>query len=404
MLVWSSVPCRTFVIRFGDSLRGVAFGSELNGAVRCTYMTAWRSESGPRFAQTAVPVGHDMRDSAFSPDHPSLAAQAVRVPVGPPAALFVVVDTEEEFDWNCPFARQNTSVNAIRQLPVLQALLDRYSVRPTYVIDYPVATSPISAPIIRDLYASGRCTVGAHLHPWVNPPFDEPLTPANSFAFNLGYDLERAKLEALTDAVEQHVGTRPRIYKAGRYGFGPSTVRVLEELDYVIDVSVNPYMDYSNQRGPNFELFDARPFWFGSTGALLEVPCTLGFAGVLRRYGRRIHRLVDTPTWRAVRLPGILSRSGALNKIMLSPETSTLTEMRAVTRALMEDGVRTFSLTLHSPSVEPGHTPYVRSSADLRAFLDRIAAYCEFFFGELAGVPATLDEFRQLHVAGGAAA
>ena len=36
--------------------------------------------------------------------------------------------------------------------------------------------------------------------------------------------------------------------------------------------------------------------------------------------------------------------------------------------------------------------------------MGRIAAYCEFFFGKIAGVPATLDEFRQLHVAGGAAA
>jgi hypothetical protein len=345
-----------------------------------------------------------MRDSAFSPAHPALAAQAVSVPVGAQATLFLIVDTEEEFDWSRPFARENTSVTAIRQLPVLQTLLDRYRVRPTYVIDYPVATSPISAPVIRDLYASGHCAVGSHLHPWVNPPYNEALTTANSFASNLGHDLERAKLTALTDAVEQHVGVRPRIYKAGRYGFGPSTVRVLEALDYTIDVSVNPYMDYSVERGPNFERFDPRPFWFGSSGALLEVPCTLGFAGFLRRYGQPLHRAIDTDTWRALRLPGILSRSGALNKIMLSPESSTLGEMRDVTHALLADGVRTFSLTLHSPSVDTGHTPYVRSAADLRAFLDRIAAYCDFFFGTLNGVPATLDEFRQMYVAGGAAA
>jgi hypothetical protein len=345
-----------------------------------------------------------MHDSAFSPRHPALAAQSVSVPVNATPMLFVVVDTEEEFDWSRPFARENTSVTAIRQLPALQTLLDRYQLKPTYVIDYPVATSPNSAPVIRDLYESRRCAIGSHLHPWVNPPYDEALTTANSFASNLGHNLERAKLAMLTDAIEQYIGVRPRIYKAGRYGFGPSTVRVLEELDYAIDVSVNPYMDYSDQRGPNFERFDPRPFWFGGNGSLLEVPCTLGFAGFLRRYGPRLHRLVDTQRWRAVRLPGILSRSGALNKIMLSPETSTLAEMQAVTRALIGDGVRTFSLTLHSPSVEPGHTAYVRTADDLRAFLDRIAAYCDFFFGKVAGVPATLDEFRQLHVAGGAAA
>jgi len=345
-----------------------------------------------------------VRDCDFSPGHPALAAQTVSVAVGAPATLFVVVDTEEEFDWSRPFARENTSVTAIRQLPVLQTLLDRHHVKPTYVIDYPVATSPISGPVIRGLYESGHCAVGAHLHPWVNPPYGEALTTANSFASNLGHDLEHAKLTALTDAIEQHIGVRPRIYKAGRYGFGPSTVRVLEELGYAIDVSVNPYMDYSDQRGPNFERFDPRPFRFGSNSALLEVPCTLAFAGFLRRYGGPLHRLADARAWRVVRLPGILSRFGALNKIMLSPETSTLAEMQAVTQALIADGVRTFSLTLHSPSVEPGHTPYVRTAADLRAFLDRIAAYCEFFFGALGGVPATLDEFRQMHVAGGAAA
>src|SRR4029450_10419144 len=140
---------------------------------------------------------------------------------------------------------------------------ERCRVNAASVIDYPVATSATSAPVIRGLYESGRCAVGAHLHPWVNPPYDEALTTSNSFASNLGQSLERAKLTSLTDAVEQHVGVRRRIDKAGRYGFGPSTVRALEALEYAIDVSVNPYMDYSDQRGPNFERFDPRPFWFG---------------------------------------------------------------------------------------------------------------------------------------------
>jgi hypothetical protein len=343
-------------------------------------------------------------DTAFSPSHPAVTATPIHVEAGTPPTLFVVVDTEEEFDWSGGFARENTSVKAIRQLPMLQQLLDRYAVKPTYVVDYPVATSSCSAAVIRDLYSSGNCAVGAHLHPWVNPPFTEALTGANSFACNLAHGVEHAKLAVLTDGIEQHIGVRPRIYKAGRYGFGPSTVRILEQLDYTTDVSVNPYMDYSAEQGPNFERFDARPFWFGLDGRLLEVPCTLGFAGLLRRRGVAFHRQIDTAAWRALRLPAIASRAGVLNKIMLSPETSTLGEMQALTRALLADGIRTFSFTLHSPSMEAGHTPYVRSAADLRAFLDCIEAFCEFFCGTIAGVPGTLDEFRQSSVAGGAAA
>jgi chitinase len=93
-----------------------------------------------------------------------------------------------------------------------------------------------------------------------------------------------------------------------------------------------------------------------------------------------------------------------LNKIMLSPETSTLDEMQAVTRALIADGVRTFTLSFHSPSVAPGHTPYVRSQADLRQFLGRIESYCEYFLGSLGGAPGTIEGFRSSLLPGGAVA
>jgi len=134
------------------------------------------------------------------------------------------------------------------------------------------------------------------------------------------------------------------------------------------------------------------------------VPCTMGFAGFARRAGLPLHRAAEGGLLRRFKATGILSRSGALNKIMLSPETSTLDEMKAVTRALIADGVRTFTMTLHSPSVAVGHTPYVRSAAELRAFLGRIDAYCEFFFGVLGGVPGTIDRFRSSLMPGGAAA
>ena len=72
---------------------------------------------------------------------------------------------------------------------------------------------------------------------------------------------------------------------------------------------------------------------------------------------------------------------------MLSPEGNTLDEMKALTRALVADGTSAPSRsTFHSPSVEPGHTPYVRSQADLDAFLGSIERYCEYFLGDLGGV------------------
>src|SRR4051812_24031215 len=103
-----------------------------------------------------------IHQSELSPAPPWITARRIDISPEMPAMLFVVVDTEEEFDWTSAFSRKNTSVRAIQQLPLLQRLLDRYHVKPTYVIDYPVATSPVSSVVIRDLYESGNCAVGAH--------------------------------------------------------------------------------------------------------------------------------------------------------------------------------------------------------------------------------------------------
>ena len=42
-------------------------------------------------------------------------------------------------------------------------------------------------------------------------------------------------------------------------------------------------------------------------------------------------------------------------------------------------------LSLHSPSVVPGNTPYVRSDADLAGFLERLRGYLRPFRDELNG-------------------
>jgi hypothetical protein len=42
-------------------------------------------------------------------------------------------------------------------------------------------------------------------------------------------------------------------------------------------------------------------------------------------------------------------------------------------------------LSLHSPSVVPGNTPYVQSDAELAALLQRLSGYLTFFRDELHG-------------------
>jgi hypothetical protein len=315
--------------------------------------------------------------------------EPIRFSTSQPPELHVVVDTEEEFDWSAPFSRDAVSVTAIAELPRLQAVLEPYGVRPTYVIDYPVAATPASAAMLRELSSAGRCDVGAHLHPWVSPPYSEPLGPKTSYACNLGLDLELDKILRLKEAIVEHVGVTPRVYKAGRYGFGPTTAEALEALDFDVDASVNPRMDFTADGGPSFEHFRPEPAFFGKRRRLLELPCTTDYIGAARRIGPALHRAASAPALERFRAVGLLARSGALNKVMLSPEGNTLEEMRALTARLHADGVRTFALTLHSPSLKPGCTRYVASAGERDAFLGAIDRYCDYFFGALGGVAST---------------
>jgi hypothetical protein len=319
----------------------------------------------------------------------------VRVAPSVRPKLFVVVDTEEEFDWGKPFARENTSVTAIPDVARLQRILLPYGLKPTYVIDYPVAATASSAAVMRELAARGEAHIGAHLHPWVTPPFDEPLVPEMSFGCNLGAPVERAKIAALTEAIVSNVGVEPKVYKAGRYGFGETTADTLEALGFTVDASVVPHMDFSSEKGPSFAGFSPRPGTFGRSRTLLELPCTTGFVGTFRSFGAPVHRAASARWLEPVRAVGILARSGMLNKVMLSPEGNTLDEMRALTRALHGDGLRTFALTLHSPSLKPGCTRYARTIEERDTLLATIDRYCDFFLGEMGGEPTTAEGLYQ---------
>jgi hypothetical protein len=79
--------------------------------------------------------------------------------------LLVIVDTEEEFDWSAPFRRENTQVTAIAEVDRLQRVLVPHGLKPTYVVDYPVAATPSSAEKLGVLARRGECQIGAHLHP-----------------------------------------------------------------------------------------------------------------------------------------------------------------------------------------------------------------------------------------------
>jgi hypothetical protein len=290
--------------------------------------------------------------------------------------FIVTVDTEEEFDWGRPLTRAEHGLRHVPRLAKFQQFCENEGVVPLYLVDWPLANSDRAVEILRPALAAGKAEIGVQLHPWVNPPFEEEVTQHNSFAGHLPPELERAKLLSLYRAIERNFEVAPAIYRAGRYGVGPHTAGALAECGIAIDTSVRANFDYSAGGGPDFRHHPLAPYWLDDEKSLLELPLTTVFWGMLRRQGGWIHPALR----RAPRVLGALAKTGLLERIPLTPEGVTVDEaIRGIDIAL-DDGLPLLVLSFHSPSLQPGHTPYVRSEADLDRLYDwlrRVLAYLE---------------------------
>lgn len=287
--------------------------------------------------------------------------------------VLLTVDTEEEFDWTKPFRRDGYGLRHVAAIPRFQAFCETIGAHPVYLVDWPIVQDARAVEIIGDAVQHGRAEVGIQLHPWVNPPFAEDVTERNSFAGNLPQRLEADKFLKLRDAIEGEFGTAPLIYRAGRYGLGPSTGELLMRAGIRVDTSVRSLFDYSTKGGPDYSRHPLAPYWHDDAMRLLELPVTTVHAGLLSRLGVPLQRRAQ----RTPQVMGGLARTGLLERIALTPEGVSADEaLRGVDIAIAL-GLPVLVLSFHSPSLAAGHTPYVgseRAVDELYHWFERIYA------------------------------
>jgi hypothetical protein len=134
-------------------------------------------------------------------------------------------------------------------IPKLQAVCDRYGVKPVYLISPAVMVDAASADLLGAL-DTRCCELGAHLH-------GEYIGPAATYAgpdfsgcdpgeMQCQYDpaLEFAKLEHLTQRFTELFARQPRSFRAGRFGARGWTVDCLQRLGYTHDSSVTPFRNW----------------------------------------------------------------------------------------------------------------------------------------------------------------
>jgi hypothetical protein len=314
--------------------------------------------------------------------------------------LFMVgVDTEADDQWSME-GRKRLSVENARALPRLQSVCDRYGVRPSYLVTHEMATREPSGGILRELAATSRCEIGAHLHPWSSPPFrEEDLS--GRYPSQLDDELLERQLRELTSAIEGSLGVRPVSYRAGRHGFDARSLRILEKLGYRVDTSVDPLFNETRKGGPSFAGAPVFPYWpshadvrMAGTSSVLEIPVSSATAPWLPKGLETRFTALPAIPWR-----GVLKRLG-LRAVWLRPSYSSVEDAKGLASALVARGVPTLNMLFHSSELVPGGSPYNKDSADVDRFFDRLELIFEHVMKRLGARGVTYRECADvLHVA-----
>ncbi len=306
--------------------------------------------------------------------------------------ILLGVDTEADDQWTAA-ARKQLTVENIHRLPHLQALCDRYGVRPTYLVTYEMAVSDRAKKVLHELASTGRAEIGTHHHPWSTPPqVEDHLYPLNLTPAHF-----REQLLWLTEAVAGITGEAPVSYRAGRNGFAGWQVPILEELGYLVDSSVDPFFNEKRKGGPSFAGAPLAPYFVspedprkaGSSG-LLEIPVTsaldrewpvwlqTAYADVSSAYHFR----------RALRLLGVA------RPIWLRPSYSKASDMKLLARRILEDGRAPANIIFHSSELLPGASPYNATKGDVERFYRDLESLLAFLT-ENGAEGSTFREFRE---------
>lgn len=317
--------------------------------------------------------------------------------------LIVTVDTEEEGLWGGRYRTAGNTTRNLRSLPQFQELCERYGIRPTYLIDAPVVVDAWAVEQLKVWQDHDRCEVGAHCHPWCNPPLNGDADARSSYLCNLPEDQQREKLEWLTEAIENRIGRRPTSFRAGRYGLDACGAMILADLGYLVDSSVVPFTNYSPQGGPNFDGAPIDPYWIGddlrcpvANGRLLEVPVAVGYSRCNFEAVHSLRMRAAKRPWSRIRAVGILDRTGIARRIKLCPEQAELRDMIRLAGHYIARGSPCLVLMFHSSSLMAGGSTYVRDAEALERFFARLSGFFRFCRERCTMSAATLTECASL--------
>lgn len=209
---------------------------------------------------------------------------------------------------------------------------------------------------------------------------------------NLPDRLQYRKLESLHGAIKGAFGIDPVSFRAGRWGFDLQVAKNLIKLGYKIDTSVTPYTDWSEYCGTDYSSQSPQPYrmkWEGASDScdnhnLLEIPASVGYLQKNFSVCNRVFESVRQEPLFRLRLRGLLQKLGVLNKVYLSPELADSRNMILLSQRLIKNKYEILNMFFHSPSLQAGLSPFVKTPEDEKLFLNKLREF--FVYARSSGI------------------
>lgn len=194
-------------------------------------------------------------------------------------------------------------------------------------------------------------------------------------------DIESEKIKNITTLFENKFGYKPLAFRAGRYSAGTNTIRSLARLGYLADTSITPHLcwnDASREKPVDFRNAPEQPYFMeeeditkeNNRGKILQVPISIA--------------LKKRPAFREFIVSGGGLRH-ALRKykpVWLRPYYSSAAEMIELARQYEstyqhQDNI-VLNMMFHNVEVLPGLSPYTKSEAKCREYLEQLSIFFSF--------------------------
>lgn len=305
--------------------------------------------------------------------------------------LIITVDTEADSQH-----KRETDINLenIKYLPRFQSLCEKYGYKPTYLVTYEVADDMNAVKLLKSWQDADKAEIGAHLHPWTNPPFikdREWEAKAHRYPHELDDKELKDKLTSLTAVIEGNFGKRPTSFRAGRWGSDGRVIKALGELGYIADCSVTPKVswqkvkgDPSKSGGPDYRLAPVKPYeastkniWEPGSSGILEVPMTIVFTGILKKENTLISQkflsISDGITKKAV------NRIFFRQKWLRIFANSNLKHFKGIYNSAIRNRLPVIEFMIHSNELKSGGSVYSKTETSVEIIYQRLDEMLKYF-------------------------